>query len=61
MQRCAIRREPDSPRRPRTRREPERRADGNSFPHDLTRIGETEDIDLVELLDEQQVAIGVAD
>jgi hypothetical protein len=35
-------------------------ADGNSFSTDLARIGETEDIDQIELLDGQQVTIAVA-
>lgn len=54
MQRCAIRREPDSHADQGRVAEPERRADGNSFSNDLTRICET------ELLDGQQVTIAVA-
>lgn len=33
---------------------------GNTFSNDLTKIGETEDIDQIELLDGQQVTIAVA-
>ena len=35
-------------------------ADGNTFSNDVTKIGETEDIDQIELLDGQQVTIAVA-
>lgn len=35
-------------------------AEGNTFSNDLTKIGETEDIDQIELLDGQQVTIAVA-
>jgi hypothetical protein len=34
--------------------------DGNTASHDLTRIGETEDIDQIELLDGQQITTAVA-
>lgn len=34
--------------------------DGNSFSNDLIRIGKTEDIDQIELLDGQQVTIAIA-
>jgi hypothetical protein len=34
-------------------------ADGNTFSNDLTRIGETSDIDLIQLLDGEQVTIAV--
>jgi hypothetical protein len=34
--------------------------DGNTFDNSLTRIGSTDDLDQIELLDDQQVAIAVA-
>lgn len=34
--------------------------EGNTFSTDLAKIGETEDIDLIELPDGQQVTIAVA-
>ena len=35
--------------------------DGNTFSTSLTKIGETEDIDRIELLDGQLVTIDIAD
>jgi hypothetical protein len=34
-------------------------ADGNTFSNDLTRIGETSDIDQIQLLDGEEVTIAV--
>jgi hypothetical protein len=36
-------------------------ANGNTFSNDLTKIGETKDIDQIERLDRKQVTIAVAD
>ena len=36
-------------------------AEGNTFSNDLTKIGETDDIDQIELLDGEEVTIAVAD
>jgi hypothetical protein len=49
------------PGRPRARRRPERRAEHNPLPRriDLSKIGETEDIDQIELLGGQQVTIAI--